>query len=325
MATTLQILTGILTMNDDEFFAIKDEDLRSRESWLLDQDYFGIAINVPRHLSTELHDHLPLIVATRFNGERDWDLNLNGNCLLIGTNMIDGSVHYTHLLRSDKELTDRGEEETQSLEPRPSDEELEGEAAQLLDINIRDLLDIPWSYGKWVFGVIHYDWLSNLAPIKLDGDAQLDLIEPITFDPELYARATTDLVQENNIEMPEHGTSYTVTCHSDPMKPHLIVDGAFSIYARRYNLLSEYIQAEINAVIPVSLLLLQPNCEEPWHYSWVVPAHGDPLEKGDTAEGKFSIDIQIATGNPGPPPGDYISYLILAGHIYGPQNLNITK
>jgi len=324
MTSTSDIAAGIFNISDEDYFIIKDPDLRSRESWLLDQNYLGIAIGTPRYLFTEQHDHLPLILAARFSGERDWEVNLRHNCLLIGTNMIDGSVRLAHLLRSEKELTSQYGSEMDEKGPRPPDSELEGNAAQLLMVDIRNLLNIPWSYGKWVFGVISYDWLSNLAPLKLEGDIETDEIPPISFDPDTFANASANLSQENELEMPEHGVTFLVRCGNNKGNTHLIADVALSISARRYNLPSAQSLPDINAVIPVTLLLLQPD-KEPLRFSWVVPAYGQPLNKGETATGRFSIDVQAATSSPVPAPGNYVCYITIGGHIFGPQHLTINK
>ncbi len=160
MVSANDIAANILNFDENEFFSANQSVLESREEQLLDQDYFGVAVNAPWEIEIGSRGKLPLIMAAQFSGDRDWDMPLRDNCILVGTNLQDGTVRFAKAFVSEKELRSRSSLEKEPKGPKPPG--LSMKSANLKLVDARQRLHFKWNTGIWALGVIYYDWPSNL-------------------------------------------------------------------------------------------------------------------------------------------------------------------
>ncbi len=150
-----------LLFSTEEYFSTAEPDYTAHEIKLLDSDFEGLFIRTPQSVDVTERESLPLIIASRYNGERDWRLPIREHAVLIGIDLTDLQVHSTMLFSDLK----RSDESLPSAEPMPEEQASFG--AQLNRVDLRRLLDIPWQRGRWAFSVIYHDWISNRMVVRL--------------------------------------------------------------------------------------------------------------------------------------------------------------
>ncbi|HFQ81469.1 MAG TPA: hypothetical protein ENK33_08880 [Desulfobacterales bacterium] len=335
MVSTNDIAANILDFDEDEFFSAEPPVLEPREEQLLDQDYFGVAVNVPREIETGSRDKLPLIMAAKFSGTRDWDMPLRDNCVLVGTNLQDGTVRFAKAFVSKKELQSRGRPEREpNRGPKPPGLALA--AAQLSALDARERLHIEWETGLWSLGVIYYDWPSNTVVVELLGDENITSFPAVPVSPEPDPRGAAFLPcflpTAKTPQPPESGLAFTGEFKVENEKQHLNIFGSFVVKVQDFHLPAQKSayqfhdekQPNIAAVVPVTLAVLGLDWDEPLQFDWAVPVYGGPLTVGMPANGCFAIDA-FATGHNAPVlrPGKYVCYLIMDGRIFGPKTLQV--
>jgi hypothetical protein len=235
-----EIASSILDFSDAEFMAAPSLDVHAREVRLLDADFTGVAINAQRRIQVEAQSALPIAVAGRYDGERDWDLPLLDNCLLVATDMRGGWVDVVPGLLPPKVLASRGgARHDRGGAVRPPAEQLEGAGAQVSWTEVRGRIEIPWRSGLWSFGIIYYDWLSNLVSVELAGGppAPPSSGAPPYVSPQPAARASelpTFQRRSRTPPFPARGVSFEVELDARGTTRKLYVDGAFVTPARAY-------------------------------------------------------------------------------------------
>ncbi len=334
MASREEIVSVLLNFTEDEFFDADEDVLESREDQLLEADFFGIAVNAPQEVATDLHDDVPLIMAICSSGERDWDVSLSDNCIMVGTNLIDGTVHFANAFVTEKELQSRGFIEKTPKGSRPPG--LAMEAAQLTSLDTRERLDMEWNSGGWSLGIINYDWPSNTVEVELLGDEKIDFPPARSVFPEPAAPGveTTPYYQPvaQTPQLSELGAALTVEVFMKEGLQRLYVFGAFAVPVRPFHLPDQEIvnvmpdgrEENVAAVVPVTFAVLGLDWDEPLQFDWQVPVYGAKLEPGMPALGNFAIDA-LDMGTVQFDPGEYLCYIVMDGRIFGPQSFQIRR
>ncbi len=156
----------LLTLKEKSYYNIDENGLSELEYNLLNIDFFGIAISAPEKIDVETREILPLVVGIRYSGDRGWDFPLKENCFIVVTNLSDGSEFKSRLFQDKKRKIPVEDEEEKQEKPTG----LAMAAAVVTIVNVRDLLELPWSTGKWSFSVSYYDWESNKVEVTFEGD-----------------------------------------------------------------------------------------------------------------------------------------------------------
>lgn len=334
MATIEEIVATILNLTDDEFFSADGSTLAPRESDLLDMDFFGIAVNAPSNISTDRRDGLPLIMATRFSGERDWDVQLRENCILAGTNLQDGTVHFSNAFVSEKELRSRGMREKVPRGPKPPNLALE--TAQLVQLFPKSRLNIRWNTGIWALGIIYYDWPSNTVVVELKGDEEMAFPSALPVSPEPNPLGESGLPcylpTDKMPHPPESGVNFTGEFLVEDERQILNIYGAFAVPARPFHIPDQPIvhqfqngrQENVAGVIPVTMALVGLDWDEPLRFDWAVPVYGTKMDVGMVARGCFALNAFGAGMTHTLSTGRYACYIIIDGGIFGPKILQVS-
>lgn len=329
MTPTAAILAGVLTMSEPEFFNPDPGAMTAREAQLLDADFIGVEVNAPPVVDTRSRNKLPLFIAARFEGDREWDVPLRENCILVGTNLHDGSVYFAPALISEKDVTRSGRE---PIPKGPKPEGLPLVAAQITEIDAKAKLPIRWNSGAWSLGVINLDRRSNTVSVELKGDEALPAAAARDVHPPPNHRAEglalpSYTAMERTPPIPDSGAAFSVEYSQSGGRQRLIVFGAVSVPVREHMLSAQTITHEfaggrsdsVAAVVPITFILVALNQNIPIQFDWAIPVYGESLEAGMPARACFAIDALAADEPASIPAGQYFCYVVVGGRIFGPE------
>ncbi len=330
MADPGKIAAQILKFNDKTFFNLTQPIKSSRESALLDMDFWGVAVNAPGSIKIKKHDRIPLVMAIRTSGERDWDIPLKRNCILVATNLINGSIQFCQAFNG------KGKTFSPDKEKDRKPEGLAMAAAQLTTLDPVDLMDMELNSGIFSFGVIHFDWPSNTVIVELKGDKDHELSSAIQVSPILdtgtHTLISIFLPSEKTPPVPMAGLSFKLDVHIDDKTLVLSTVGSLSTRIKAFHLPDKKIthqtprqdkRENVSAVIPVTLALIGLNKKAPIQFNWGIPVYGDPLKVGKNAKGFFTIEEKLPADEVD--PGRYAGYIFMDGQIFGPQLIQIKR
>ena len=326
------VVAGVLTFSEPEFFAPSTALIETREAQLLDLDFEGVAVNAPGVIDTRRVQSLPVILAARFSGERDWDVPLKDNCLLFGTNLADGSVYFAPALTSRKDVTRAGKLKV------PKGEKPEGlplAAAQIVPIDALTKLPMRWNTGVWALGVINYDRPSNVVNVELTGEEPLPSSGPRPINPPFSpglegVTLPSYIAMGKNPRQPESGVAFTLERVTIADTAHVHVYGSYCIKIREYLLPREETvhqlptgrRERVAAIVPLTVALIALDSDLPLQFDCAVPAYGaSPLRAGDSVRGYFAIDLTTLPNAPAVGDLDYQAYVLTGGYVYGPIRL----
>jgi hypothetical protein len=330
MTATQEIVEKVLNLRDDQFFTADRSVLSPRESQLLEMDFSGVAVNAPGQVFTNQHDTLPLVIASSFSGDRDWDVSLRDNCILVASNLDDGTVRVANALLTEKELTSRGGRSRHPKGPKPSG--LAEVASQLTEVDARGRLNIDWTPAMWAIGVLYFDWPSNTVVVRLDDGipARRGTARSIypAHNPDV-PESPDYLPASETPEPPESGVSFQVRFGTKGARQSLTVNGAFAVpfrdsYVPEQEIVHEFrdgSRREVRAVVPVTLIMLKLDEVSPWQFDWAVPVYDEP-SAAEAARGFFNIDA-LASGDSDLDAGSYACYIIADGKIFGPREFKV--
>lgn len=338
MATVADLLPAdiastVLGFSDAEFLAAPEIDVHEREVQLLDMPFDGVAIAAQAQIDVDAQASLPIAIALRSDGERDWDLPLPDNALLVATNLQSGQVQVAPALLPAKALASRhaGRAE-RNRAPRPPAEDLAGTGAQIAWTEGRSRIEIGWSEGAWVLGLLYFDWLSNLVTVHLAGGTAPEAATP-------GLRAPSPMPARGGPALPTYrclgrtppllteGVSFEVSVDQSGGTARLLLNAAFAATATAFNRAEDTVVEDgdetlpVAALVPLSLLLVAANSLSPWRRDLVAPVYGPPAADGDILEGCVALDV--LDGESTPAPGAYVVYLVLEGKIHGPKPILI--
>lgn len=327
------IASNILDFSDAEFAAAPALDVHPREVRLLDAPFEGIAISAQSRIRVDAQTELPIAIAIRCDGERDWDVPLGDNCLLVVTELQTGRVGVVPALVPPKVLTSRaGPQPSRAGPVRPPADELAGHGAQIGWTEVRSRLDVPWRGGTWSFSVVHFDWISNRVDVLLEGGpaAPAAPVAPPVVEP-LPAQQVPGLPSYVGGAQtpPAQGVDLKVQLDEQGPATRLLVEAAFALPARPQLLVAGYTlfdgaqERDVVAIVPMTLLLVGANLPRPWRRDLRVPVYGPAVSAGETLQGWLSLDAFAGAASPG--PGSFACYLVLDGTVYGPQLLRVTR
>lgn len=271
-------LPATLNLPDVAFFAgTVDSKL---EAELLDSKFVGVALRSPKGVDLGSHTKLPLLVASRFDGARDWDFPLRELGWLVGVDMASGDVRIATAFGSGKKHA------PEQRGARPSGDELGSYGAQVNLIDARARLDLPWRPGCWAFTLIYYDWVSNTVASRLTKPDD----------------GTSD---KRDVACPQLPSVKNQLNYQIQRRP----DGRVRV-SGRYSLALDGLP-EHSKGLAASLLLVTSDGAAPRRMDWQIPvAAGTRVARGD-------LDHSFASE--GEPAAGAVAYLMVAGRIHGPR------
>jgi hypothetical protein len=316
----------LLLIEDKEYFNVKPETLTKLESDLLDIDFYGIVLGAPKIINTEKKDELPLLIGIRYSGDRDWEYPLKDNCLIVATNLSDGSVY------TEKLFQDKGEKIALGNAGKGDKPDGLAQAAALVTcVDIRDILGISLTKSEWSFSILYHDWKSNRCDILLEGTKADETIPAdYIYPPVINGNALPDYYQNPlSPKMPDNGLQLTCTYDESEQRQSLICAGSYNICARNYHVLfNKQGITEIGnntiAIVPVTLILIPGKDNQAIQINWHLPVYEErEISSIKKLFGYFTIDVFKADKNFTLLDGTNLLFICIDGNIYGPQQIKV--
>lgn len=310
----------LLTLPDHDYFAFDEQRTLATQLRLAELFDAGAlpptatpevplfaALGAPRQLDLNRHSELPVLVALRYTGQREWEVHHQQNIWLLAVELNSGAAHIGRLFNPGKrELTP---EPSKSGNP-PDSIDAGAIYTSVQRIDLRRAIVRDWPPGRLAVTVIFYDWKSNTAVVELQGAGNvakpLPLGQPSPFltsiDPSL-APAMAD------------GAAFAIKSSAGrATAPALAFD-----LPRDHQLL--IMDREKRALLlKATLLLLQLDDNWPVQIELLAPVHVLKLASGESRlRGAVQLDLRAATERT--LTGAYQAYLLAGDRVIGPQSL----
>jgi hypothetical protein len=273
-------LPAMMNLTDEEFFTEKVNPELTVQ--LLKSRFVGVALRAPGRVDIDKRSTLPLLVASRFDGNRDWNFPLHDLGWLVGIELGTGKVLVSSAFGSTKRRA------PQARGSRPVDDELTSYGAQVSSIDGRSRLGVPWQAGCWAFYLIYYDWISNSVVVHLE--------KAVGSQPK---------------QIPGEGclspasTKTQITCElGSASGGDVRVSGQYTFHVDTLK--------TVPGLMPITLLIMNAAGAPPEQIDWQIPIKRLPGTR--ILQGKFEHKI-----SPGEKlPRGAIVYCISAGQVHGP-------
>jgi hypothetical protein len=285
-----QALPAALNLSDEEFFVEKLSPTLTAA--LLDSRFVGVALRAPGRVDVGRRSTLPLLIASRFDGARDWELPFHDLGWLVGIDRRSGKVSLASAFGGAKTPApvSRGE--------KPSGDELRSHGAQVNLVDGRSRLGIPWQPGCWSLNLVYHDWMSNPVVVRLEKAHE---------GPKDGPKDGPTNAQDSEACPPPPSTAKTQVSFRRQRSP----DGAVRV-SGRYTVPVDAL-GEDRTALPVSLLIVSRDGASPERADWRIPVKVRPGTR------QISGAIDHALPAVGKPARGAVAYLVVAGQVHGPR------
>lgn len=312
----------LLTLPDEDYFAF--DQARTRAAQLQLANLFKIssrpaptaspsdipmfvALGAPRQLDVARHGELPVLIALRYTGQREWEAHYKQNIWLLVTDLESGATHIGYLFHADKR--ERTPQPSRSGTP-PDPINARGVRTSLQRIDLRRAIARDWQPGRFAVTVIFYDWKSNTAVVELQGVGNVAKPLPIgqsssflTAIDSSLAPATTD------------GATFTLQSGAGQASA---VNLAFDLPRDNQLLLID--REKRTPLLKATLLLLQLDDKWPVQIDLLMPVSLLKSASGESRlQGAVQFDLRAATERT--LTGAYQAYLLAGDRVIGPWSL----
>lgn len=336
MKSSEEIAKSLLSISEDRYFNDTESLFEDMESKLTDIEFIGVAINAPQHVPVRQQEALPVIMAIQQRGLRAWEYPEDYNCVLAATDLTTHAVYFGQVFRDLKAETFASPPGLQQP-PKPEGSSAVALISGLSRIDARQVLSLPWRAGKYRMSVVMFDWVSNTIEVTLTGDAAAQTATPAASPspaaPEAPHRMPSFLADAANLTATGEKPPFArMTLQPNPAPEiKLTVRGAFTMLAAPFHLPSapyELLEIDgqkhkVGAVVPATLAIVGKDWPTPLRYDWALPVYTESaIKPGDQIHGWFAID-PLAGSPITLAPGDYVAYLFIEGHAFGPASFKI--
>jgi hypothetical protein len=331
MNTSKAIAESVLRLSAAEYFG-EDIDFSEREAQLLDRPFEGLAINVPKVVDLTGQGKLPVAMAICETTLRQWEVYRGKNLVLVAISMDSGRVYVGPALPPPKK--EPATEPFSRQPPKPEETPPYTRSAEIMMLQARDRLDLPWKPGRFALAVVNYDWISNVVEVELRGrgEPEKGKLQEIRPAPAALKGSLPcyDILPATP-KVSREGVEFVVAMEAD--KPDsLPVYGAFAVkvrerYIDRSGTVHQGIGGKrlpVGGVVPVTLLVFGLDCKVSLRFDWGVPVYGSAPAEGGLLKGSFAIDALHGSGVR-LVPGKYMAYIVCDSRIFGPKGFKVPK
>ena len=323
--TNNETVLQTVNVSEEEYFNISEERKDEIDSALVSIDRFDtLLLKAPTSIDISKRHIFPLLKIIQNDGVREWYVEEFRNLIVVAYRISTGQV-IAKTARKDKKQRiyppkniHRGRvPETMSTTSYSTGTEI---------INIKHSLDIPWQPSEYRITLICFDWVSNTVDVVLhDGDTQpvTNLTLPQQSDKIVGA------ILSGTKDAGKGIVTFSVPEKCDANPKNFALQGKFSIPVTAHNI-AEF-KKKKSVVIPAWVMLVEKNIDQGSAVlaKWFITA--DLPEKnteGTVAEGifKFSLsELLPALTDASLAPNDYCCYVVINGHVFGPEKSNIAE
>ncbi len=326
------IAARILRITEEELRSKSESLLLDRTRMLLDLEFHGVAMSAPERVDLKMHHALPLVIGMRSDGARAYRVRRNPNTMLAAMELDTDRVYFASAF-VDKARRRRNPR----LDGRAAREPIDDDDAQSIcaDVQIvdaREILDIPWSSGRYRLAVIVLEWISNFVDMEVRGSGPPS--GAMTRD--VYPRPPIELSVDVPILRPTYlgdgtapeeneGASVRFALAPD-VRGALMLSGSFIVVAEHRHLAPADLSLQeidgrehhVRAVVPIAFALVGLDWTLPVTFELRIPVYGSaPAVEGRPLMGHFALDVGTVTGIE-LPPGSHCAYAFLVGRAFGP-------
>jgi hypothetical protein len=330
----------LLSLQDEEYFAFDEQSqsaLSSKLTDILREDPFAappsvepsterpplVVIGAPRIVKLDQRDDLPVLIAVRTTGLRDWQVEKEQNARIVLVDLESGVIKTQRLFGTHKRM--RTPEPSMSG-PRPDELNAATVGTSLnRHIGLRRQLGIKWRPGRYAVNVIIYDWVSNTVVVELQGEESRQ--------QQLQPRASSEFLSSTiaNDETPilkQLGAALSVPAkvgRSNPIELHGAVRMPFApaaVVPRRVESPPTNTSME-SPLLLASVMLIKLDAEDPVQIDLAIPATvSGEFGQEQTIQAFFSLDVRTAL--PGYTlSGKYQTYLVVGDRVAGPYLMTV--
>ncbi len=312
----------LLTLPDEDYFAFDQARTRAAQLQLanlfkvgprpapttppLDAPVF-VALGAPRQLDFARHSELPVLIALRYTGQREWEAHYKQNIWLLVTDLESGATHIGYLFRADKR--ERTPQPSRSGTP-PDPINARGVRTSLQRIDLRRAIARDWQPGRFAVTVIFYDWKSNTVVVELQGVGNvakpLPIGQPSSFLTTIDSSLAPAMADGAAFALQSGaGRSSTATLAVDLPRDNqlLLID-----------------REKRTPLLKTTLLLLQLDDRWPLLIDVLTPVNLLKSPGGESRlQGAVQLDLRTATERT--LTGAYQVYLLAGDRVIGPQSI----
>ena len=321
----IQGILDAVKLTDIEYFTLSEEKEDSLIYQLLDFERFdSLLLNAPLHIDISKEDAFPLMKIIQNDDFREWQVQESRNLVVVAYNLLTGKVIAKTARKDEKKRIYPPKNERDG--PFPEDISITGYNTGCEIINIKHSLNIPWHPSKYRITILCFDWVSNTVDVVLhdkDKQPKINLVLPQSNDRKVDAL----LSATKNAGKGDVTFSVPEKCNADPQ--NFFIQGNFTIPVTAHNVTE--LDKKKSVIIPVWLMIVEKNIDQGSAIlaKWFITAH--PTENTTeqaTAEGIFKFSLpELLPGITEDPlaPNDYCCYVVINGHVFGPEKCRITN
>jgi hypothetical protein len=323
MKQSAEIAQLLLNLTTVALFGGDSAALDQIERELSSQDFQGLAVRGVAEVSVTERDSLPVVLASQFTALRDWETPLSDNLSILVFDHVTAAVSVAKPFEDSLEnRPDPGR--PPSIRPKPSGDAATGVATSCRRVDLRKLLSLEWSPRRLTVVAVSYDIVSNEYNVVLaGGKSDAPIRSQVT--PAPGARSGGISPCDPAVVSPNPSrSSVKFSVEVRPVPLSCVVKGELSTVAIACHLHPGVAEAKRCAVVvSVTCIVVGRDWRNPWTFEWQIPVDSD----SDGAPGAplsafFSVPLpedRLALLS----SGEYIAYIMLEGHVFGPQRFTI--
>jgi|GEM_PF-6117521 len=321
-------MSELLEAQDPVLFTGDVPALENAAFELASIDFEGIALALPETLSADIQQPFPILLFSRVNRLRDWQVSRLNNTVLILIAHYGRSVQTSAFFKEELEMERRGPYPRLSKRSMPSEEMATAITTSLRQIDLKQRFSLPQAGQSLCLLALCFDQASNVISVKMPG--QPTVLGPLTVSlGSALLRKAKILPQYDQTSdspgLPAQGLNFTITA-SKQVKPHgFTIRGAFNKAARVHEIknapeLMQFGQVKhlVVAVVPIVFIALTLNSTAPAVLTWNFPVYGNDLPAiGSFLKGFFEFEM-FAPEERGLPDGPRLLYAFMDNEVLGP-------
>jgi hypothetical protein len=321
----------LLRLRDEEFFLFNDQravELQSKLASMLRQQPLSrsptaggregspvLAAGAPKVVKLDQHRDVPVLVATRQTGQREWEVKYDQNTLVVAVDLQSGIV------RSGRQFTKNKLEMTavpSRTGPPPDVINATAVTTSVRRFYLGEVLDTEWRPAKLAVTVIVYDWLSNTVVTTLEKSGE----QPQQISP----RNPSDFIREGRgsaVLAKSAGSGFVLSVPSSvSAKAAIPIRGAVEIGPDRV-VVAPSSKPGNTSLLLASLLFLKLDESRPVQVDLAIPAVVQtPFLRKAVVKAAFDFDLRAALGARRL-SGKYQIYFVVGDTITGPYLMNV--
>lgn len=321
----VQNILDIVKISNEEYFTLANETIYSFEDKLMAGERFDtLLLKAPTRIDISKHSSFPVLAITQTDGERKWYVQESRNLLAIAYNESTGRI-IAKTAHKDKKRRIFPPKD-QKVGPLPESVSASAYTTGCRPFDIKFSLDIPWQPSEYRITLICFDWVSNTVDVVLhDGDTK-----PVT---NLTLPQPSDKIVDAILSPAKDASKGNVTfsvpekCDANP--ENFTLQGKFSIPVTAHNIVE--FKKKKSVVIPAWVMLAEKNIDQGSAVlaKWFITADLPEKNPGRTvAEGIFKLSLsELLPSLADEPlaPNDYCCYVVINGHVFGPEKFSIAE